>query len=147
MSSLSEKTAVVTGGGSGIGQAISLLFAAEGAHVHIVELNEAGAAGTVQTIEKAGGKATAHACNVADGQAVAAVFEGIGPVHILVNNAGIAHVGTVEQTTEADLDRVYSVNIKGVFNCIAAAIGGFKQRGGGVILNICLLYTSPSPRD
>ena len=136
MSSLSGKVAIITGGGSGIGRAISLLFAAQGAHVHLIELNQAGATGTVQDIEKAGGRATAHACNVADGQAVQAVFENIGTVDILVNNAGIAHIGTVEQTTEADLDRVYGFNIKGVFNCINAVIGGFKQRGSGVILNM-----------
>ena len=133
---LNHKTAVVTGGASGIGLAIAELFARQGAQVHILELNETAAEVAVNQIHAAGGQAFAHGCNVSDQAAVEAVFETIGKVHILVNNAGIAHVGTVETTTVADLDRLYQVNIKGVYNCLKAAIPRMKLNGGGSILNM-----------
>ncbi len=133
---LTDKTAVVTGGASGIGLAISQLFARQGAMVHILELNEAAAREAVEGILAEGHQAFAYACNVAVQTEVEAVFEKIGSPDILVNNAGIAHVGNVESTTEADLDRLYAVNIKGVYNCLHAAIPRMKQQGGGVILNM-----------
>ncbi|MFM8372294.1 MAG: SDR family NAD(P)-dependent oxidoreductase [Bacteroidota bacterium] len=133
---LTGKTAIVTGGGSGIGLAISRLFAARGATVHILDLNEATLSAAVQEITQSGGLAVAHPCSVSDQSAVFAVFESIGRVDILVNNAGIAHVGTVETTTEDDLDRLYNVNIKGVYNCLKAAIPMMRKQGGGVVLNM-----------
>ncbi len=136
MFDLSNKTAIVTGGASGIGLAIAKLFAQQGATVHILELNEAAAREAVETIHANGGKAMAHACNVAVQTEVDAVFEKIGLPDILVNNAGIAHVGTVETTAEADFDRLYAVNVKGVYNCLRAAIPRMKQRGGGAIVNM-----------
>jgi len=136
MFDLSNKTAIVTGGASGIGLAIAKLFAQQGATVHILELNEAAAREAVETITANGGKAMAHACNVAVQAEVDAVFEKIGLPDILVNNAGIAHVGTVETTAEADFDRLYAVNVKGVYNCLRAAIPRMKQRGGGAIVNM-----------
>ncbi len=136
MFDLSSKTAVITGGASGIGLAISTLFARQGATVHILELNESAAAAAVDTIAAEGGKALAHTCNVAVQQEVDAVFEKIGLPAILVNNAGIAHVGTVESTAEADFDRLFAVNVKGVYNCLRAAIPRMKQRGGGAIVNM-----------
>lgn len=136
MFDLSNKTAIVTGGASGIGLAIAKLFAQQGATVHILELNEAAAREAVETIQANGGKAIAHACNVAVQTEVDAVFEKIGLPDILVNNAGIAHVGTVETTAEADFDRLYAVNVKGVYNCLRAAIPRMKERGGGAIVNM-----------
>ena len=136
MFDLSNKTAIVTGGASGIGLAIAKLFAQQGATVHILELNEAAAREAIETIQANGGKAMAHACNVAVQTEVDAVFEKIGLPDILVNNAGIAHVGTVETTAEADFDRLYAVNVKGVYNCLRAAIPRMKQRGGGAIVNM-----------
>jgi len=136
MFSLQNKKAVVTGGGSGIGKAIAVLFAKQGAEVHIVELTEESAKDAVTEISAAGGKVFSHACNVANQQEVLATFEKIGNINILINNAGIAHVGKVETTPEADFDRVMSVNVKGVYNCLYAAIPQLRLSGGGVIVNM-----------
>ncbi len=134
--SLAGKTAVITGGGSGIGRAISLLFGSQGAHVHILDLSAEGAQTVADEIIQAGGIAEVHAVNVANQEQMLAVFAGIGSVDILVNNAGIAHVGNLEKTTEADLDRIYNVNIKGAYNSLLAAVPLMKAQGGGVILNM-----------
>lgn len=104
--------------------------------MHILELNETAAQAAAAEIVAAGGQAFAYGCNVSDQRAVESVFEKIGRMDVLVNNAGIAHVGTVENTTEADLDRLYAVNVKGVYNCMKAAIPRMKQAGGGAILNM-----------
>ena len=136
MFGLKGKTAVITGGGSGIGKAISKLFASQGAIVHIIELNADAAEQTVQEIEAAGDKAFAYSGNVTDQQQMVALFQSIHKINILVNNAGIAHVGNVEKTSEADFERVYSVNVKGAYNCAFAAIPLMKANGGGVILNM-----------
>lgn len=136
MFSLKNKTAVITGGGSGIGQAIALLFAKQGAMVHILELSEEAGFQTKNRIITEGGTCTVHPCNVADQTSIFTVFEAIGHLDILVNNAGIAHIGNVENTAEADFDRIVSVNIKGVYNCLKAAIPLMKQGGGGIILNM-----------
>ena len=136
MLSLKNKTAVITGGGSGIGKAISQLFAKQGAAVHIIELTAEAGQQTAEEIKADGGNATVHACNVADHQQVLSVFEKIGSVNILVNNAGIAHVGKADTTAEEDFDRVVNVNVKGVYNCLFAAIPKMKAAGGGAILNM-----------
>ncbi|MFV8324701.1 SDR family NAD(P)-dependent oxidoreductase [Flavobacterium sp. ZS1P14] len=136
MFSLQNKKAVVTGGGSGIGKAISALFAKQGAEVHIIELTDESAQAAIEEIRAAGGKVFSHACNVANQQEVLATFEKIGNINILVNNAGIAHVGKVETTPEADFDRIMSVNVKGVYNCLHAAIPQLRQSDGGVIVNM-----------
>ncbi|RAJ83376.1 NAD(P)-dependent dehydrogenase (short-subunit alcohol dehydrogenase family) [Chitinophaga dinghuensis] len=143
---LDNKVAVITGGGSGIGQAIAKSFGAQGAAVHILELNEEGGKGTAAEIIADGGKAQVHACNVADQAAVIAVMNNIiqsaGKLDILVNCAGIAHVGKLEGTAEQDFDRVYQVNVKGTYNCMYAVIEQMKQQGGGVILNIASIASS-----
>lgn len=141
MFSLSNKTAVVTGGGSGIGQAIAEVFAKQGAMVEVLDLSADAAEVTVQKILQAGGKATGHACDVGDGAAVAAVFAEIesrtGKIHILVNNAGVAHIGSLLTTQDSDLDRLYQINIKGVFFCAQEAVKRMVAQGGGVVLNLC----------
>jgi 2-keto-3-deoxy-L-fuconate dehydrogenase len=137
---LSRKVAVVTGAGSGIGRAIASVFARQGAHVVALDLDEDAARETTDAIGAAGGQADAKQCDVANPQRVADVFEQIAltlqRVDILVNNAGIAHIGTVETTTEADFDRLYRVNVKGVFLCSQAAVPIMLRKGGGVILNL-----------
>ncbi len=143
---LDGKVAVVTGGGSGIGQAIARCFAASGAMVHVLELNEEAGQGTVKDIIAAGGKAQVHAANVADQAAVIEVMKKVaavtGRLDILVNCAGIAHVGKLENTAEQDFDRVYAVNVKGTYNCMYAVIEQMKKQGGGVILNIASIASS-----
>ena len=120
MFSLANKKAVITGGGSGIGRAIAVTFAAQGAAVHVLELTTEAGADTAAAIKAAGGQVTVHACNVASKEEVAAVFASIGQLDILVNNAGVAHIGKADTTPEADFDRVMSINVKGVYQCIAA---------------------------
>jgi 2-keto-3-deoxy-L-fuconate dehydrogenase len=137
---LDGKVAVVTGAGSGIGQAIAATFAAQGARVAVLERDAGAAAQTVERICGRGGAALAVVCDVSDAVSVAAAFARVdadaGRLDILVNNAGIAHIGTVESTTETDLDRVYAVNVKGVFLCSQAAVPHLRRHGGGVILNL-----------
>lgn len=136
MFSLQNKKAVITGGGSGIGRAIATLFAKQGAEVHILDLTLESAQEAVNDIKNLGGKVFSYACNVADQNEVKSTFESIGNINILINNAGIANVGKVDTTSEADFDRVMEVNVKGVYNCLYAAIPQFRLSNGGVILNM-----------
>jgi NAD(P)-dependent dehydrogenase (short-subunit alcohol dehydrogenase family) len=136
MFTLKNKNAVVTGSGSGIGKAIAELFAAQGAAVYVLDLNEENAKKTVATIEEKGGKATAVACDVTRQEEVKALFNRIKPIDVLVNSAGISHVGNIETTTEQDFDRIYQVNVKGVYNCLYAAVPLMKEAKKGVIVNI-----------
>ena len=140
MFNLSGKVAVITGGGSGIGEAIASVFARQGAHVVALDLDEDAARRTIDTIRSAGGVADAFACDVSDAAQVRRAFDAVERachrIDILVNNAGIAHVGTIEQTSEDDFDRLYRVNVKGVFLCSQAALGSMVRQGGGVILNL-----------
>lgn len=136
MFQLNEKIAVVTGSGSGIGKAVALLFAKLGAQVHLIDLNEEACNATITEIQQTSGKVFAHVCDVTDQQQVKKIFSKIGKVDILVNSAGVSHVGNVESTTENDLDRLYNVNVKGVYNCLQAAVSIMKKNESGVILNI-----------
>ncbi|MEM6629412.1 MAG: glucose 1-dehydrogenase [Bacteroidota bacterium] len=136
--SLTGKVAFITGGGSGIGKAICKIFAEKGAKVYVFDLNLEAAQGTVKEILHNSGSAEAVSGDVADLQEVQQVVQPIieeRGIDILVNNAGIAHVGNLEQTTTADMDRLYQVNVKGVYNCMYATIPYMKQKGG-VILNL-----------
>jgi NAD(P)-dependent dehydrogenase (short-subunit alcohol dehydrogenase family) len=142
MLSLSGKSAIITGGASGIGLAISNMFHAQGATVHIFELNIGQAE---EEASKMGERAYAYAVDVTQQQqvreAVARVLEK-GPIDILVNNAGIGHVGTAETTMEADFDRVMNVNVKGIYNCIHTVVPDMLRRSSGVILNMCSVVAS-----
>jgi NAD(P)-dependent dehydrogenase (short-subunit alcohol dehydrogenase family) len=136
MLQLTQKNAIITGAGSGIGKAAALLFGRQGAQVHVLDLNGDEAENTVAAIKAAGGQATAHVCNVVNQQEVHGVLEAIGQVDILVNSAGISHIGRADTTSEADFDRVFSVNVKGVYNCLHAALPLMLRQGRGIILNV-----------
>ena len=148
--SLIGKTAIVTGGACGIGKAISKIFAEQGAKVHILDINKEGATQTANEIRKANQKAIAHCCDVSNQKNVNEIIKKItttDAINILVNNAGIAHIGSIEKTREEDLDRLYNVNIKGVYNCTKACIESFKKNGGGVILNLASVASSVGHSD
>lgn len=131
-----NKTAIVTGGGSGIGKAISLRLAEEGASLIILEIAEEAGESTATHIREKGGSAKFIPCNVANTQSVRDAFSQIPKIDILVNSAGIAHVGNIEQTSPEDLDRIYVVNVKGVYHCLHFALPAMLKKGGGTILNI-----------
>jgi len=139
MFSLKDKRAIITGGASGIGLAMSRCFAAQGAVVHIFEINGKQAEEEADRINAAGGKARAHQVDITDHARVQEVFDliaGEGPLDILVNNAGIAHIGNAENTAPGDMDRILNVNVKGTYHCIHAAIPIMRKQGEGVILNM-----------
>lgn len=133
MFSLTGKHAVVTGAGSGIGKAVAVLLAQQGATVHVADINAEQANETVKAI---GGNAKPAIADLSDQQQTTAIFQNLPQLDILVNSAGVSHIGTVESTEEADMDRLYKVNIKGVYNSIRAAIPLLKKQGG-VIVNMC----------
>jgi NAD(P)-dependent dehydrogenase (short-subunit alcohol dehydrogenase family) len=151
MFSLAGKTAVVTGAGSGIGRAIALLFARQGATVEILEVNPEKGAKTAEEIAEAGGTAHAQVCDVTDQAAVAACVDAAcdrsGGVDILINNAGVAAIGTVTQATEEDMDRIYNVNVKGVYNCLHVCVDKMAANGGGVILNLASIASLVGLKD
>ncbi|MBA2754890.1 MAG: SDR family oxidoreductase [Chloroflexia bacterium] len=136
------KVALVTGAGSGIGREIALLFAANGASVGVADINEAAAASVVTEITARGGDAFPIALDVADlasaeRAVVAAVARG-GRLDVLVNNAGIGLVGSVTETGPEDFDRLYAVNVRGVYACTKAAVNQMlaQDPGGGTIVNM-----------
>jgi 2-keto-3-deoxy-L-fuconate dehydrogenase len=139
MFDLKNKTVVITGAGSGIGQSIALILATRGASVMIFDKNEEAAKTTSDVILHSGGSSEAYGIDVTDLkslQSVIADIESASPIDILINNAGIGHIGTVENTTVDDFDKVYAINVKGYFHMIHAVIPYMKKRNHGMILNI-----------
>jgi len=134
MFNLEGKHAVVTGAGSGIGKAVAILLAKQGATVYVADINEEQANSTVNEIS---GNAKALIADLSDQQQTNAIFATLPKLDILVNSAGVSHIGNAESTEEADMDRLYKVNIKGVYNCLRAAIPLLRNNGGGAIINMC----------
>jgi 2-keto-3-deoxy-L-fuconate dehydrogenase len=151
MFSLRDKIALVTGAGSGIGAAIAQVFAKAGAYVVVADIQESASRGTVEQIASAGGRAEALALNVADeaavGQSAATHLAQHGRLDILINNAGIGHVGTILQTQGADLDRLYGVNVRGVFNLSRAFLPSMLERRSGNIINLASIGGVVGIRD
>ena len=137
MFDLTNKTAIITGGGSGIGRAISKIFAGQGARVFVFDLDAKGGVETSKEIHDAGGSATFLECNIASREetekAVETVILQTKSIDILVNNAGIAHVGNAENTSPEDFDRLISVNVKGVFHLLCLVIPHMKEKGGCIL--------------
>jgi len=140
MSQLSNQIAVVTGAGRGIGRAIALAFAAEGADIACVSRTAENSEKVAQEVRALGRKAWAHAVDVSSGEAVAKVAEQIlqeaGRVDILVNNAGITRDGLLMRMSEADWDAVLDTNLKGAFLFTRAFTRSFLKQRSGRIINI-----------
>jgi 2-keto-3-deoxy-L-fuconate dehydrogenase len=151
MATLTGKIALVTGAGSGIGAAIAERFAAVDAHVCATDMDEAAAEETAHRIRAAGGSAEAFALDVtredAARDAASTVHSRHGRVDVLVNNAGIGHVGTILQATGDDLDRLYAVNVRGVFNVTKAFLPAMISRRAGVVVNIASIGGIVGIRD
>jgi len=133
---LDGKTALVTGAGSGIGEAIALCFAKQGAFVWVIDRDLPKAQDTVFAIRAAGGAADAAPADVGDPAAIAALAARLPVLDILVNNAGIGHVGNLRSTTAADLDRLYEVNVRGAFNCCKVFVPGMLDRRRGSVVSL-----------
>jgi NAD(P)-dependent dehydrogenase (short-subunit alcohol dehydrogenase family) len=147
---LKGKTAVVTGGASGIGKAIAEKFAVQGAQVHVLECNREAAEQTIGAIKERGFEARFHYCDMSKQKEVVSIIDAIATntaIDILVNNAGIAHVGNIEGTAVEDLDRLYQVNIKGVYNGMFACIPHMKKKKKGVILNMASIASTVGISD
>ncbi|TDW95857.1 SDR family NAD(P)-dependent oxidoreductase [Dinghuibacter silviterrae] len=144
MFSLQQKSAVITGAGSGIGKAIAQTFSQARATVHLVDLNPDALQQTLSDLPAE--RSFAYPCNVVSQEAVAGItskiLERSGAIDILVNAAGIAHVGKLDTTTEEDFDKVFAVNVKGVYNMMRAVIGPMTARKNGVILNIASIAST-----
>jgi NAD(P)-dependent dehydrogenase (short-subunit alcohol dehydrogenase family) len=140
----------VTGAASGIGRAIARRFALSGASVYVLDIRLNEAEEAVHEIVAAGGQVSAHQCDVTNPDEVRSIFQEVarrGPLQILVNNAGISHIGKLEATTERDFDRVFQVNVKGFYHCMLAAVEHMKTNGGGVILNMASIAGSSGLAD
>lgn len=136
---LSGKKAVVTGGSNGIGKAISNTLKNQGAEVFILDLNEN------QSHKKAGIQTIIT--DISQWSQINSSLTSIpNTVDILINNAGIGFVGNIEQTEEADFDRLYQVNVKGVFNCVKAILPRMKKKGG-VIINMASIVSHVAVKE
>lgn len=133
---MKNKTIVITGGASGIGLAMVKKFASEGSSVYFLDLNDAGES-ISKELTAEGKSATFIKCNLASYSETENAIKSIpGKIDVLINNAGISHIGKVENTSEEDFDKVFQVNVKGMFNCTKAALPKLKENGGGSILNM-----------
>lgn len=133
---LDNKIAIVTGGGSGIGKAVSVLFAQQGATVCILDI-DINSENVVDEIVTANSKAFFYSCNISNQTEVKDVVKEIirqhATIDILINNAGIAHIGTAENTSLDDFERLLNVNVKGVYNCLHEVLHFMKQHGGSIV--------------
>lgn len=130
------KNVIVTGGGSGIGRAICQRLAEDGYHIVILDLDEGAGFETVGLVKEAGGSAECLACDVSSTESVQEVFAGILRIDALINCAGIASIGKAADTTPEEMDRIYGVNVKGIYHCIYFAIPKMIEGGGGAIVNM-----------
>jgi len=144
---LHQKTAVVTGGGSGIGKEVCIVLAKQGAKVYVVDLSEQSANDTVDIIKKEGGEGKSIVIDVTNQKALMAAYNTIEAIHILVNCAGISHIGNATSTEEQDFEKIFNVNVKGVYNSLHAAIPIMQKTGGGAIVNISSIVAKVGVTD
>jgi 2-keto-3-deoxy-L-fuconate dehydrogenase len=144
---LTGKIALVTGAGSGIGQAIAQTFARAGAFVWVVDRDAPAGAATVTSIRDAGGLADFASLDVALESDALALATRLPPIEILVNNAGIGHVGNLTSTAAADLDRLYAVNVRGPFNLCKAFVPAMLASGRGSVINLASIGGVVAVRD
>ena len=144
---LHQKTAVVTGGGSGIGKEVCIVLAKQGAKVYVVDLSEQSANDTVDIIKKEGGEAKSIVLDVTNQKALMTAYAQIAAVHILVNCAGISHIGNATNTEEQDFEKIFNVNVKGVYNSLHAGIPIMQKSGGGAIVNISSIVAKVGVSD
>ncbi len=142
MFNLQNKKAIVTGAASGIGKAIAVLFAKQGAQVFLLDMNDEALAATVTEIKNNNGIAEGYKADVSDQQQIKLLFEKIGAADILVNCAGISNIGKADNTSEADFEKVFNVNVKGMYNCLHEAIPYMKENKTGVIVNMASIAAS-----
>ena len=147
MFDLTNKTTVVTGAASGIGKAVAGIFAQQGASVHLLDMNSEGLEQVVAEIRGRGGKAIPHQADVTNQSDIKSLFESIGGIDILVNCAGISNIGKADNTSEEDFDRVYRVNVKGIYNCLHEAVPIMKSRKSGVIINLASVANNVGLND
>jgi 2-keto-3-deoxy-L-fuconate dehydrogenase len=148
MFSLADKIALVTGAGSGIGEAIARCLGAAGARVYVADRDTANGQRVASSI---GASATFVQIDVAEeiscGVATEIVMSQQGRCDILVNNAGVGHVGALPQTTAADLDRLWAVNVRGAFNLCKAIVPGMLERRSGSVINLASIAGIVAVRD
>jgi 2-keto-3-deoxy-L-fuconate dehydrogenase len=144
---LDGKIALVTGAGSGIGEAIAICLAKRGATLWVVDTDAAKGAATVNEIKASGGNADTACADVSDPAAMLALASRLPTLSILVNNAGIGHVGNLRETAAADLDRLYSVNVRGAFNCCKAFVPAMLAARRGSVINIASIAGIVAVRD
>jgi NAD(P)-dependent dehydrogenase (short-subunit alcohol dehydrogenase family) len=144
---LHQKTAVVTGGGSGIGKEVCIVLAKQGAKVYVVDLSEQSANETVDIIKKEGGEGKSIVIDVTNQKALMAAYNTIEAIHILVNCAGISHIGNATSTEEQDFEKIFNVNVKGVYNNLHTGIPIMQKSGGGAIVNISSIVAKVGVSD
>jgi NAD(P)-dependent dehydrogenase (short-subunit alcohol dehydrogenase family) len=148
MTSQTEKPiAVVTGAGSGIGRATALQLASDGYDVRIFELSAEAAGETLDILQKAGGTGAIQTVDVSNTESVRAAFAGLARLDVLVNNAGIAHIGNVLNTSAEDLDRLYEINVRGAYHCLHFGIPTMLKNGGGSIVNLASIASKVGISD
>lgn len=140
MNKLDKKIVIVTGGSSGIGRSIAEILSKNGATLYLLDIQDEKGAEVEQEIQKKGFKAHFLHCDVSDQREVektiGAIYQKEQKLDILVNNAGVSHIGNLEGTSEEDIERIFRINVKGVYNCLFQSIPLMKRSGGGVIINM-----------
>ncbi len=148
---IKNKVSIITGAGSGIGLAIARLFAEEGSQVFILDNNENSGMKAQKEITGDGGSCTYFHCDIADEKsvktAIKRILEKTDKIDILVNNAAVSHIGNIEQTSSEDMDRLYKINVKGLYFVTREILDSLKANGGGVILNLASIASKIALAD